>query len=138
MRNLLTASVIFALQFAFCSDALADPAQDLQLKTKLVGQWQELRDLGSEKHQQVMTLRGNGTFEVKGIIRSCDEETVFVWRGKWRVKDSRFWYKTTYSFPKDLFPKGEELSDKIISVSSVEWVMKEESTGKQSHAFRVK
>lgn len=137
-HQLFQVSLLVTAQLFACTAGFAESQTDAQLKSKLVGRWQELRELGCESHQQTMQLRPNGTFQVNGIIRTCDDTSTFVWRGKWRVKDSKFWYKTTYSSPKDLFPIGEELSDQIISVSASEWVMKEESTGNESHAFRVK
>lgn len=137
-HQLFQVSLLVTAQLFACTAGFAESQTDTQLKSKLVGRWQELRELGCESHQQTMQLRPNGTFQVNGIIRTCDDTSTFVWRGKWRVKDSKFWYKTTYSSPKDLFPIGEELSDQIISVSASEWVMKEESTGNESHAFRVK
>ena len=136
-HQLFPIALLVIAQFFACNVSFAEGKVDAQLKSKLAGRWQELRELGCESHQQTMHLRANGTFQVSGIIRTCSDATTFVWRGKWRVKDSRFWYKTTYSSPKDLFPIGEELSDQIISVSDKEWVMKEESTGNESHAFRI-
>ena len=122
----------------FAGVAFSAERSDAQLRSSLVGRWQEFRDLGCEKHQQTILLRSNGTFQVTGHVHACDEEFDFVWEGKWRVKNSKFFYKTTQSSRPDYFPIGEELSDSIVLVSDEEWVMVEVSTGNESHAFRVK
>lgn len=131
-------SLLCLLVVLFCGSVLADTKSDAELRTRLVGRWQELRDLVCESHQQVMYMRSNGTFEVNGVIRSCESIRQFIWKGTWTVKNGKMKYKTTYSSPKDEFPLGEEWEDEIVSVSSNEWVMREESTGNESRAFRLK
>ena len=138
-RLLLLALFLAVAQCLAYSPAFAAMPSDAQLRTMLAGRWSEDRDLGCEKHQQVIDIRADGTFKVSGTIRYCDASPVnFVWDGKWRVRNARFLYVTTNSSPKDMFPLGEELSDQIISVTEREWVMREGSTGNESRAFKIK
>ena len=63
---------------------------------------------------------------------------VFVWQGTWYVRDGRFGYTTTYSSVPGKFPLGEALEDEIIMVDDAQWLMREQSTGNVSVAYRGK
>jgi hypothetical protein len=118
--------------------ASAAAETDGALRTRVIGQWSEVRKLECEEHQQRMAIRADGTFEVTGLATACDAKTSFTWRGTWQVKGGKFRYTTTYSDPPEVYPLGETFEDKIISVTDDEWVMIEQSTGKKSIARRVK
>ena len=111
---------------------------DALLRTRVVGQWIEVRKLECEEHQQRMAIYKNGTFEVTGLVTACDANTRFTWRGTWQVKGGKFRYTTTYSDPPEVYPLGEKFEDKIISVTDDEWVMIEQSTGNKSIARKIK
>lgn len=75
---------------------------------------------------------------MKGIIHACDGKKPFTWRGRWQVNAGKFGYVTTFSDPADLYKVGEAFEDEILSVSDKEWVMREQSTGNKSVAYRVR
>lgn len=137
MRNLTRFLIVLAISLG-SSLSTAGGDSDSQLRAKIVGTWQELRDLGCESPQQVMKIHSNGRFQVDGVIRTCDSSRTFVWKGTWTVKNGKMKYKTTFSSPKNQYPVGEEWEDEIISVSYTEWVMREQSTGNLSNAYRIK
>jgi hypothetical protein len=115
---------------------------DTELRSWLVGNWQEIRlfENEGEVHQHNISLKSDGSFEVLGIQYYATQQrsTKFLWRGNWGVKDGVFWYVSTFSDQPQLFPVGERLEDKIVSVSEDEWVMIEQSTGNKSRARRVR
>ncbi|HET9822256.1 MAG TPA: hypothetical protein VFQ16_10570 [Burkholderiaceae bacterium] len=132
-----TAKFLAALCLAFAAHG-AFAQSDAQLRAKLVGVWQETRQLECEEHRQRMQLRADGTFEVAGFVGRCNALSAFVWRGTWRVVQRKFIYTTTYSNPAELYPNGETFSDQIVSVTDKAWEMVEQSTGNRSIATRVK
>ena len=130
------ASTIFALvSILSLSTCAAD--SDATLRQRLVGDWREIRRLGCEEHHQLTTLSADGSFEVRDSIEGCIKRT-FIWRGTWSVGAGKFRYTATFSGSLDDVPIGVPLEDEIISVSDTEWVMREQSTGNQSVAKRVK
>lgn len=138
MKHVLRTSVQALLAVLLISGAAQAQESDAELAKRLLGQWQELRMLDCEGHQQVMSLTASGSFEVKGIIHACDGKTSFTWRGKWQVQGGKFKYVTTYSEPASLYFVGETFEDEILSVTEKEWIMLEGSTGAKSTAYRVR
>ncbi|GEM_PF-1316707 len=126
---------------AWTSSAARLVYTDTELRHWLVGNWQEVRlfENEGEVHQHNISLKGDGSLEVFGVQYYTKQQSSikFIWRGNWGVKDGMFWYVTTFSDQPQLFPVGERLEDRIVSVSD-EWVMIEQSTGKESRARRVK
>lgn len=122
--------------FLLTSPSFAD--SDTELRNRLVGNWEEVRSFDDEVHEHDIALRKDGTFEVKGVQRYLKQKTAtkFTWRGNWGVEQGMFWYVTTYSSQPHLFPLGDRLEDKIISVSKSEWIMIEQTTGEKSVAHR--
>ena len=116
---------------------IASGETDATFRQRVVGQWREYRLIDCEGHENNINIRADGSFEVLGTIFACDRKTPFTWRGTWRIEKGQFIYTTTFSDPLDQFPVGETLSDKILSITSKDWVMVEESTGKRSLATRV-
>ncbi|MFC5500611.1 hypothetical protein ACFPOE_23920 [Caenimonas terrae] len=138
MKRILIRACVFLLS-AFSLVGMAQAQEtDSALAKRLLGQWQELRILDCEGYQQVMSLNANGSFEVKGILRACDGNTPFTWRGNWEVQGGKLHYVTTFSDPVRVYPIGESFEDEILSVSESEWVMREQSTGNKSIAYRVR
>jgi len=111
---------------------------DAVLRSRLIGIWEETRLVDNERYEQRIALTKDGQFEVKGTHVEDNKPTPFTWRGKWQVKNGKFLYSTTFSDPPDLYPPGESFEDTIVSVSSTEWVMIEQSTGNESRSRRVK
>jgi hypothetical protein len=137
MTTMRLATLLGLLGYGFLASALAADS-DSVLKSRLVGTWTESRLVDEQRHDQRITLRKDGTFEVRGTLRGANKSTPFVWRGTWQVKNGKFIYTSTYSDPADIAPVGESLEDTIVSVSEKEWVMNEQSTGNQSRARRVR
>jgi hypothetical protein len=129
---------VTALCFIFLTTSSGLAEDDAGLRSQLIGTWRESRYFGDEAHNQIMLLNGDGSFEVKGTKRLSETATQFLWRGKWGVREGKFWYVTTFSEPIDEFPIGESSEDEIVSVSKFEWVMIEKSTGNKSRAYRIK
>jgi hypothetical protein len=92
----------------------------------------------AQRHEQTVELDKDGSFLVAGTKSERGAAMKFAFRGVWRVRDGYFWYKTLSSEPPDFYPAGEELKDRIVSVSDSEWVMIEESTGQESRARRTR
>lgn len=112
---------------------------DSALRSRLVGTWEESRTVDNETHNQRITLRKDGSFEVQGTLREGQKKPEpFVFRGIWTVQNGKFLYMANYSMPSTALPVGESFADTIISVSDTEWVMIEQSTGQKSRARRVK
>lgn len=130
------AIVLALLTTGFVTIAAAAES-DVVLRSRLVGTWEETRVVDDERHEQRITLRNDGEFEVTGILYQRGKSIPFVWRGKWQVRNGKFLYTTTFSKPPKLYPVGESFEDTIVSVSDTEWVMIEQSTGEKSHARRV-
>jgi hypothetical protein len=130
-RALATIAVV-ALAAACTEENLSDA----DLRERLIGKWGETREIGDEVHKQVIRLNPDGSFAVSGTITKQDAKMNFAFAGSWAVTDGHFWYKTMSSEPKDFYPSGEEHKDKILSVTSHEWVMIEQSTGQKSRARR--
>lgn len=125
-----TAAVLFATA---CAD---ERLSDSDLQALLTGKWGETREIGDEVHRQVIQLRPDGSFAVSGTMTKQEAKMSFAFEGSWAVREGHFWYKTLSSEPKDFYPVGEEHKDRIVSVTSHEWVMIEESTGQKSRARR--
>jgi hypothetical protein len=134
LRSCQAYLVTFTVLFAMAANA-AGP--DNVFRTRLIGTWHEKRVIDCETNDFRIDLKQDGSFEVKGLVEGCGRKFTLTWRGKWEVKAGRFHYTTTFSDPPDEYPVGESFSDQIVSVTSTEWVMLEESTGRKSIAKRV-
>lgn len=131
--------LLLAFLFLACfQPAFAAPDTDAQLRARIVGRWQELRTFDCESHQHFIQIRPNGTLEVQGVVRTCEGTRTFIWRASWKVKDGKFQYKTTGSIPAGEYQLGQEFEDEIVSISADEWLMREQSTGGESRAYRIK
>jgi|SRR5258706_642506 len=126
-------AVAVAVFAAACAE---EQLSDERLRDLLVGKWGETREIGDEVHKQVIRLNPDRSFAVSGTITKQDAKMNFTFSGSWDVREGLFWYKTLASEPKDFYPTGEEHRDRIVSVTSHEWVMIEESTGQTSRARR--
>ena len=136
LMNRSNAVIVLALTCILSLPTLAGES-DASLRQKLVGDWQEIRHVDCEVHNQLTKLSADGSFEVRDSIEGCAKRT-FVWRGTWSVAHGKFRYTATYSGSPDDVPLGVPLEDEIISVSKSEWVMLEQSTGNRSVAKRVR
>jgi len=124
------AMIVIAGWLAGCSSA--DPG----LTAALIGKWGEVRQFDGQVIDQVIELKQDGSFVVTGNKTERGTTMKFVLRGAWRVQDGHFRYKALSSEPPDFFPPGEELKDRIVSVSDREWVMIEQNTGQESRAWK--
>ena len=129
----LAAAVFFAVLIASCASV---PQSDSDRAASLVGRWVEVREMGDIRHEQIINLNANGSFIVAGAKIEGRVVTPFAFSGAWEVRNGYFWYKTLSSEPADLVPAGEELRDRIVSITESRWVMVEESTGQESRAWR--
>ena len=127
------AAIAVVVVAAACSD---EKPSDAELQGLLIGKWGETRDVLDEVHKQVIRLNADGSFAVSGTSTRPGAQMNFAFGGSWAVRDGHFWYKALSSEPKDFYPLGQEHKDKILSVTSHEWVMLEESTGLKSRARR--
>lgn len=118
---------------ASCSSV---PHSDRDRAASLVGRWVEVREFEDIRHEQIINLNANGSFIVAGAKMEGRVVTPFAFSGVWEVRNGYFWYKTLSSEPADFAPPGEELKDRIVSISDTGWVMIEESTGQESRAWR--
>lgn len=112
------------------------PTSDSARTASLIGRWVEVRETEGVRHEQIINLDGNGSFVVTGARFEGRVITPFAFSGVWEVRDGYFWYKALSSEPADIFPVGEEVKDRILSVSDTAWLMLEESTGQESRAWR--
>ena len=126
-------AIAVAVLAAACSE---EKLSDADLQGRLIGKWGETREVDDEVHKQVIRLSPDGSFSVTGTITKQAEKMSFAFGGSWAVRDGYFWYKALSSEPKDFYPIGKEHKDQILSVTSHEWVMIEESTGHKSRARR--
>jgi len=137
MKRLRSFQILLFTFAALAAMAVSSAEPDAAFRKRLVGNWRETRVVDCETNDFNISLRENGTFEVKGLVEGCGRKFTLTWRGEWEVKAGRFHYTTTFSDPPDEYPAGESFSDQIVSVTSTEWVMLEESTGHKSIAKRV-
>ena len=127
------AAVLLAILVASCTSL---PVSDSARAASLVGRWVEVRETEGVRHEQIINLEGDGSFVVTGARFEGRVVTPFAFSGLWEVRDGHFWYKSLSSEPADIFPVGEELKDRIVSISDTRWVMHEASTGQESQAWR--
>jgi hypothetical protein len=121
---------------AFAAACAEEQMSDERFRDLLIGKWGETREIGDELHKQVIRLNPDRSFAVSGTITKQGAKMNFAFSGSWDVRQGLFWYKTFASEPKDFYPASEEHKDRIVSVTSHEWVMIEESTGQKSRARR--
>ncbi|CAN5188000.1 hypothetical protein BH11PSE11_BH11PSE11_19790 [soil metagenome] len=139
IANFFRFVLCLGLCFSFAGSAAGAGAinqSDAELTALLTGRWEETRLLDGQTDQQVMDLRANGKFEVRGVAQESGGDRPFVWRGTWTVKGGVLLYKTTYSDYREAYPVGVDFADRILSVTASEWRMIEGSTGKESRATR--
>jgi hypothetical protein len=138
MNLLLAARVTsYSLCLALAGCAAA-PTQDAQFAKQLIGKWSEVRQIGCncDREEQALELRADGTFRAVGVRRNVEGSKNYSFGGQWEVKDKYFYYRVTSAEPREFHSVGEERRDRIVSITDWEWVTVEQSTGRESRAWR--